>query len=362
MEKVSCSFCGHSGSQIKYRVKAEKYHPGYLATINIIGPVPPDEFTVVSCHSCKLLYLNPRYDADELSRVYPDEQYTSRVGYLSGSILFKRSGKVPNVAMRGDAVDSPRNKERLAGIKRYNKSGRALDIGCNNGSFLALLDREGWEAYGVDFSQTAINNAKNVFGQERAFCGELAEAGYPDGFFDVVTMYNTIEHLPNPGEVLQEIKRICKPSALIVIQTIDFDSLNARLIPRSLIFPAQHLYYFRSRDLRNHLQGLGFSFVAARYDGNSVLRFAFYMAMHWWTLAMVAAHRTERGWVAESCRYLLEKFGVIFDEKEMLQRMGMVGASNMPAIRADRTFYFINKDTDTDENAMELKSHGMVAS
>ncbi len=361
METINCSFCGHEGSKVKYRVKSKKYHPGYLATVSIIGPNPPEEFTVVVCDSCELLYLNPRYAADELAAVYPEEQYTSRVGYLSGSVLFKRSGEIPQVALRGDVIDSPRNMERLAGIKRHKQSGRVLDIGCNNGSFLALLDKEGWEAYGVDFSQTAIDNARKVFAQERAFCGELTEAGYADGFFDVVTMYNTIEHLPNPGEILREIKRISKPSALLVIQTIDFDSANARLFPRSLIFPAQHLYYFSSKDLRGFLGKLGFSFAGARYDGSSLLRFGFYMAMHWWTLAMVAVHRVERGWLAESFRSLLQKVGLIFGEEEMLRRMKMVGAGNMPAIRADHTFYFTNGIV-AGENRVEMErdTHGAV--
>ena len=341
MERVNCNFCGSGDSRVKYRLKAEKYHPAYLATASIIGPEPPEEFTVVGCNSCGLTYLNPRYDADELTAVYPDEQYTSRLGCLSGSILFKRSGEIPKVQFRGEVVDSSKNRDRLAAIRRHEKKGRILDVGCNNGSFLALMAKEGWETYGVDFSQTAINNAQTVFGQEHTFCGDLEQAGYEDGFFDVVTLYDTIEHLPNPRQVLQEVKRICKPSALVVIQTVDFDSVNAKVFPRSLLFPAQHLYYFRERDLRGRLQQLGFSLAEARYDTSGPLRYSFYLAMYWWTLAMVATHRSVRGWWAERCRLLLEKAGVIHGEQEMLRRLKMVGAGNMPVIRAVRTFYFI---------------------
>lgn len=341
MENVNCNICGSADYQVEYRVNAEKYHPTYLEAVSIVGPDPPSEFTVVQCRQCGLLYLNPRYDAGELAAVYPAEQYTSRLGCLSGAILFRRVGEIPQVEFRGESIDSAKNRARLAEIRRHKESGRILDVGCNNGSFLALLEREGWETYGVDFSQTAIDNARTVFAQERTFCGDLITAAYPDAYFDVVTLYNTIEHLPNPGQVLQEVSRICKPSALVVIQTIDFDSLNARLFPRSLIFPAQHLYYFRGRDLRECMGQLGFKLAASKYDSIGLLHFGFYLAMYWWTEAMVAIHRRERGRLAESCRYLLEKYGIIHREKEMLRRMKMVGANNMPAIHADNTFYFV---------------------
>ncbi len=75
--------------------------------------------------------------------------------------------------------------------------------------------------------------------------------------------------------------------------------------------------------------------------------------MHWWTQAMVAAHRVERGRVAEVGRRVLEKCGIIHDMGEMLRRLKMVGAGNMPAFRADRTFYFLN-DGEVLEEVVEM--------
>ena len=87
-----------------------------------------------------------------------------------------------------------------------------------------------------------------------------------DSYFDVVTMYNTIEHLQNPKEVLKEIARILKPSGLLVVQTVDFDSINAKLLPNSLIYPGQHLYYFRGHDLRENLKFIGFFFKTISFQ------------------------------------------------------------------------------------------------
>jgi SAM-dependent methyltransferase len=341
MESVNCDFCGSSTLRQIHRVDTTKFHPDYLQAISIVGASPPQYFIVAECEKCGLVFLNPRYTGAELMAAYPDEQYNDRSGYFSGSILFKRSGAVPAIRLRGEIVESSRNIERMERICHFKKSGRALDIGCCNGSFLALLQQNGWDAYGIDFSSAAIENARREFSQEQTFCGELLDAGYPDNYFDVITMYDTIEHVPNPRAVLQEIKRISKPDALLVIQTNDFGSFNARLMPRSLIFPAQHLYYFRKRDLVRILRSLDYELADDHFSTIGPARYIYYFCMHWWTRFAVRLHCSERGQVTEGLRRALEGVGLIFSHGEMLKRLKMVGANNIPAFRADRTYYFL---------------------
>jgi SAM-dependent methyltransferase len=342
MERINCDFCGSTEQRVKYQVRSAKYHPEYLYAETIVGPEPPEVFSIVECNVCKLLYVNPRYDAGELLAVYPEEQYTNRAFFFSGSILFRKFGAIPKVQMRGEAVDSRKNRNRMEQIHRFKTGGRILDVGCCNGSFLALMEQRDWETHGVDFSQTAIDNARNTFGQDRAVCGELADAGYPDDYFDVITLYDTIEHVPNPRKVLEEAVRVGKKDALLIIQTNDFESLNARLMPHSLLYPAQHLYYFRKRDLCDLLAPHGYGLVDEHFETIGFVRFVYYLAMNWWTRGVVALHRRERGAWREWCRRLLVGARVIFDEDEVLKRLKMVGANNIPAFRADKTFYFLN--------------------
>jgi SAM-dependent methyltransferase len=230
-------------------------------------------------------------------------------------------------------------------IHHYKSGGRMLDVGCCNGSFLALMEQEGWETHGVDFSPTAIGNARKVFGQERTFCGDLPEARYPDEHFDVITLYDTIEHLPNPRAVIEEAVRIGKRDALLIIQTNDFDSLNAKLLPHSLLYPGQHLYYFRKRDLVDLLSQYGYDLTAERFATLGTARYAYYLAMNWWARLAVGLHRRGRSSWMESFRRLLVNTGIIFDEDEVLKRLKMVGANNIPALRADKTFYFLKTAT-----------------
>ena len=341
MERVDCDFCGSADYQIKYRLRADRYYPEYLYAVSAVGANPPEAFTAVECSDCGLLYMNPRYAGEELAAVYPDEQYTDRAGCFSGAILLRRSGDVPKIQIRGERVDSEKNMRRLQRISLHKQRGRIIDVGCNNGSFLALMEREGWETYGVDFSSRAIENARAEFGQERTYCGQLQEAGFETDTFDVVTLYDTIEHLPNPRAALQEIDRICKPDALLVIQTIDFDSLNARLTPRGLISPSQHLYYFRRRDLVGLLGKSGFKMADEHFDAAGVVRPAYYWLMYRWARAMVRLHCEGRSRALEWGRRLLQMCGVIFEQAEMLRRLKLVGANHLFAFRASKTFYFI---------------------
>ena len=341
VERVDCDFCGSADHRVKYQVRSGHYYPEYLHAVGAVGVNPPEVFTAVECADCGLFYMNPRYAGEELAAVYPDEQYTDRAGCFSGGILLRQSGDVPKVHMRGERVDSVKNIRRLQRIGRHKQGGRILDVGCNNGSFLALMEREGWETYGVDFSSRAIENARAEFAQERTYCGQLQDAGFEADTFDVVTLYDTIEHLPNPRAVLQEIDRICKPDALIVIQTIDFDSLNARLTPRGLISPSQHLCYFRRRDLVGLMRKSGFEVAKEHFDATRVVRPIDYWLMYRWARAMVRLHREGRSQVFEWGRRLLRVCGVIFERQEMLRRLKLVGANHLLAFRASKTFYFI---------------------
>ena len=347
MESVNCDFCGSSDLRQRYQIAASRFHPDYLQATSFVGADPPEYFNLVECRDCGLSFVNPRYTGAELMVAYPDEQYNDRNGYFSGSILLRRFGPVPSVRLRGEVVDSPGNARRMERIQRYKRGGRLLDIGCCNGSFLALLQHNGWDTFGVDFSAAAIENARREFGQQQTFCGELLDARYPDGHFDVVTMYDTIEHVPNPRVVLEEIKRISKSDALLIMQTNDFGSFNARLLPRSLICPAQHLYYFRKRDLVRQMRRLDYRLVDDHFATLGPKRYAYYLGMHWWTQLAVRLHRAERGRLAEWWRGLLEKRGIIFAHDEMLARLKMVGANTIQAFRADRTYYFLAQEQQT---------------
>ncbi len=99
--------------------------------------------------------------------------------------------------------------------------------------------------------------------------GELAEAGLGDGEFDVVTMWDVIEHLRDPRAALAEVARVTRAGGLLVLTTGDVDGPLARrdLEHWDLMHPPGHLTFFSQRTLELLLNRSGFEVERIVADG-----------------------------------------------------------------------------------------------
>ncbi len=195
------------------------------------------DLRVVRCRLCGLSYLNPRLLSDDLRDKYSHD-------YSAGYIAKEKSKK-------------KRAKKIIKNILRHKRSGNFLDIGCSAGFILNEARERGFEAYGVDISPLGLKHAKEVI-KLNVFEGYLEQAGFSDDFFDVITLYNLIEHIPDPTQFLKEIARIAKYGALIEIWTPDIGHWNAKLKRERWknIFP-EHLYYFTKETMQKMLEKSG---------------------------------------------------------------------------------------------------------
>jgi SAM-dependent methyltransferase len=100
-------------------------------------------------------------------------------------------------------------------VQRMNEPGRILDIGCATGIFLNRMKELGWETKGVEPSAEAAEYAITRFNLDVTH-GYLADANLPDDFFDVVTIWDVIEHVPEIKPFIREIYRILKPGGLVI--------------------------------------------------------------------------------------------------------------------------------------------------
>jgi 2-polyprenyl-3-methyl-5-hydroxy-6-metoxy-1,4-benzoquinol methylase len=98
------------------------------------------------------------------------------------------------------------------------------------------------------------------------FTGEVSDAGYADGYFDVVTMWHVIEHVHDPKGTLAELHRIMKPGGLLVISTPNLWSWDARGFGRYWVGldAPRHLYVFSPATLEHLLQQVGFQMERIR--------------------------------------------------------------------------------------------------
>jgi len=105
---------------------------------------------------------------------------------------------------------------------------KILDVGCSSGALLRVAGELGFPAFGVEPAAEAANTA-HTMGFE-IFEGLLHEAAYADNRFDLVTLFEVIEHLTEPAAMLQEIRRILKPGGILLIGTGNGASWTAQIL------------------------------------------------------------------------------------------------------------------------------------
>jgi SAM-dependent methyltransferase len=114
---------------------------------------------------------------------------------------------------------------------------------------------KGWEKFGIELSTRAraVATSRGIIKY-----ADLHSAGFPDGFFDVITMFAVIEHMTDPRGVMLEVARIIKPKGLLVVMTGDAGSIKARLKGQRwhMYRPPEHLFFFDGRSL-DYLASLG---------------------------------------------------------------------------------------------------------
>ncbi|PYU23602.1 MAG: hypothetical protein DMG30_11065 [Acidobacteria bacterium] len=175
------------------------------------------------------------------------------------------SGAVPPVVWSGPSRSSRRESSRRITRRNIGAESRpqrsVLDVGCGLGFFLRALDPKRWDRYGIEPMPFPYREAAHSLGADRVLNTELIAAGLPSGKFDVVTFWDSLEHLPNPRAVLQEVGRLLRPGGIILIGLPNFGGYQAHHFGDDwfgLSLP-HHLCHYTRETLTRLLDGCGFS-------------------------------------------------------------------------------------------------------
>jgi len=203
----------------------------------------PEGHTVVQCVTCGLIYTNPRVRTDVTGQRLEGDQEELEQDHGTELALYRA-----------------RFAERLDWMaSRLTPGAAVLDIGCAWGYFLGEGIKRGLQMHGVEISPLTAGFARKIC--PRVHVGTLDTAPWPEQCFDAVTLWHTLEHVPDPSALLQQVHRLLKPGGTLVIEVPDVGSRIARNQKERWVHfrPLSHLYYFDRTTLGALLEKTGFT-------------------------------------------------------------------------------------------------------
>jgi SAM-dependent methyltransferase len=222
------------------------------------------------CRQCGLEWVHPLPDMERMRQLYSSPRYyaTDNISQYGYSDYVRNKHLYVNLFNR-----------RLDEILHHARGRRGwlLDVGCATGTLLELARLRGWQVAGVDISAYATQIARDYYSLD-VFTGELADAAYPDGHFDVVVMDDLIEHVTDPSALVQEAHRVLKPLGLLTLNTPNRAGLWHLLMGRRWFHYKQveHTYFFSPSVISRLLERHGFDVVEIHSSSKIIdLNYAF---------------------------------------------------------------------------------------
>jgi SAM-dependent methyltransferase len=239
-EESNCLLCG--GHQWSGLVEAPDASP---AGDNRDGGL---WFAIVQCQDCGLCFTNPRPSPNSIGQFYPPGGYSPRE-------LGKHKDHLPGWL----AGLSKRRRRKDRQVLAWYGRGRLLDFGCGGGSFLQRMGGLGWQVTGLDISAATVCRVRADLGL-RVLVGSLPHPELQPESFDVITMWQSLEHVHQPREVLQEAHQLLTADGKLLVAVPNIDSLGFRWFGRDwygLDLP-RHLTHFTPMTLSLMLERAGF--------------------------------------------------------------------------------------------------------
>jgi SAM-dependent methyltransferase len=192
--------------------------------------------TILRCGACGFAFRQSRFNEQQLADLYRN-----------------MDPKVYQAELRG----RNRTAERHLRIVTKNSSlddgpGSVLDVGCASGTFLLKALEAGWQVAGIEPSKVLYNEAVERIGDRGTVLPlTLEEADFGDRRFDAITLWDVLEHVVDPLNIMKMCRDLLKPGGRLFLNVPDLDSFEARFLGRRwpLLLP-EHMNYFNRPSLK----------------------------------------------------------------------------------------------------------------
>jgi 2-polyprenyl-3-methyl-5-hydroxy-6-metoxy-1,4-benzoquinol methylase len=201
---------------------------------------------IVRCIRCGLVMSNPQ-----------DDSYTLATIYTS----------LKDEAYERESENRHHSARRQLGLVRAHqlRKGRLLDVGCASGIFASTAHEQGWRVTGIDPSDWMIARARARCPEPTFIASGFQDVSFPARAFDVITMWDVLEHLPSPLMTLTQVRQWLAPDGLLFLSVPNVGSWSARLFRRRwVLLLREHLWYFSPPTMARLLSEAGFAVVRTR--------------------------------------------------------------------------------------------------
>jgi 2-polyprenyl-3-methyl-5-hydroxy-6-metoxy-1,4-benzoquinol methylase len=226
---TACELCGYAGEM----------QPFYPAK------------GIMRCPKCDLVFYDGKVDPRAL---YTKDYFTGEEyhNYLADKPIIQRNFRA-----------------RIKDLLKRKPSGRLLELGCAYGFFLELA-KDHWDAVGMDIAEDATEYARSKLGVNAITADFLSVPDQPETY-DIICMWDTIEHLPRPVRFVEKAARWLKPGGILVMTTGDIGSKMARKRGENWrqIHPPTHTFYFSADTLGKASRQAGLEVVDVQHVGYS---------------------------------------------------------------------------------------------
>ncbi len=237
----TCILCKNKKRSTLYKQKRlpkQKISPKEVLCTGEIG-ARGKHGIIWKCRKCGLISQELSFDKNELEKAYSEgtdakyfEQFRQREKLFTHSI------------------------ERIE--KYTTPPGKLLDIGANAGIFLDVAQRRGWKVSGIDPSRWAGKEAKKRFNISIKNITFEKYTAKPNSF-DVITMWDVLEHYVDPLAQLEKTKKLLKNRGVLALTTINIDSWFSKLLGRHWPWLIRvHIWYFNKKSLTKMVKKSGF--------------------------------------------------------------------------------------------------------
>lgn len=228
--------------------------------------IPLEGYSVYRCRSCSGVFTD--LPAEAIDGLYGEEYFSEEFGpYFS--------------ALFGDTDDAPLRRHftrYVVALENVIAGRRMLDVGCAGGLFLDVARQRGWDVQGVEVSEHAAAVARERR-CVKVHVGDVAELDLPQHAWDAVTLMDALEHMAEPGELLERLRGLIAPGGVLMLVLPNDRNLTTmlamaiyRLTARRVAYPASrvhqiyHVAYFTPATISALLERHGFEVVEIAPD------------------------------------------------------------------------------------------------